>query len=94
MGRNGNLYWPQRHHVPRQRFVAGAAFRLKGQRMADLLRGQRKAQRHAVLRVAVDAVGVDLPSSASAMASGQGLPASCVPWSHIIMGKSTRTPRR
>ena len=30
----------------------------------------------------------------SAMASGQGWPGSRVPWSHIIMGNSTRTPRR
>jgi hypothetical protein len=32
----------------------------KGERVADLLRGQREAQRHAILGVAVDAVGVDL----------------------------------
>ena len=29
-----------------------------------------------------------------ATASGHGMPGSRVPWSHIIMGNSTRTPRR
>ena len=30
----------------------------------------------------------------SAIASGHGIPGSRVPWSHIIIGNSTRTPRR
>ena len=31
-----------RHHVPAQRFIAGAAFRLESQRMSDFFRGQSR----------------------------------------------------
>ena len=48
------------HDVPGQGFIAGVRFRLKRQRMPNLLRTQREAQRHAVLCVAVHAVRVNL----------------------------------
>ena len=49
-----------RHHVPGQRFVGRAAFRFEGQRMSDFIRGYRERQRHAILRIAVDSIGIDL----------------------------------
>ena len=61
--------------------------------MTDLVGGLGEGRGDAVLGVAVNAVRAD-PAMISAMASGQGWPGSRVPWSHIIMGKSTRTPRR
>ena len=92
-GHKRKLILPPGHHIPGDCLIGGAAFGLKCQRMADFLGGQREGQRHAILRIAVDAVGVDLLHE---FRDGlrPGLPGSRVPWSHIIMGNSTRTPRR
>ena len=62
--------------------------------MTDLLGGEREGQRHAVLRVAVDAVGIDLLHEFRDGIVARLFPDLCVPWSHIIMGNRTCTPRR
>ena len=47
-------------HIPRDAFIVRPAFRLECQGVAELFCSQRKGQGNAVLRVAIDTVGIDL----------------------------------
>ena len=69
--------------------------RLLAQTRGDVRSCRRPAecQRHSVLGVAVDSVRADFRHQAGDGLS-PGHPRIRVPWSHIIMGNSTRTPRR
>ena len=92
MGNERVLILPPGHHVPGQSFIGWIAFRLERQRMTDLVGGQRKRQRHAVLRVAIDSVGAYFRHQLGNRI-GPRIPMSRVPWSHIIIGNKTFTPR-
>ena len=93
MGMNGKLYWPQfsTFHASASSLGLPSGSKARGW-PAFSAASENPSGTPSCVSPLMPSAPICFISPATA--SGHGCEGSCVPWSHIIIGNSTRTPRR